>query len=133
LFAALFPAVDRYIDAHPGSLVEALLVEGLRNTDRRIEDDKPVTPTFLFALLLYGPIAAIIEALPPERWHEHGRRSSMPATRRCAKRSSASRFRGASRLACARCTRCSRGSKDRAAGAHCGCSSNHGSAPPTTC
>ena len=70
LFAALFPAVDRYIDAHPGSLVEALLVEGLHNTDRRIEEDKPVTPTFLFALLLYGPIAAIIEALPAERWHE---------------------------------------------------------------
>jgi len=70
LFAALFPAVDRYIDAHPGSLVEALLVEGLRNTDRRVEDDKPVTPTFLFALLLYGPIAAIIESLPAERWHD---------------------------------------------------------------
>jgi poly(A) polymerase len=32
--------------------------------------DKPVTPTFLFALLLYGPIASIIEATPPERWHE---------------------------------------------------------------
>lgn len=70
LFAALFPAVDRYIDEHPGSLVEALLVQGLRNTDQRIEDDKPVTPTFLFALLLYGPIAAIIEALPAERWHD---------------------------------------------------------------
>ena len=32
--------------------------------------DKPVTPTFLFSLLLYGPIAGIIEATPPERWHE---------------------------------------------------------------
>jgi poly(A) polymerase len=31
-----------------------------------------VTPTFLFALLLYGPIAGIIEATPPERWHELG-------------------------------------------------------------
>jgi len=70
LFAALFPAVDRYIDAHPGSLVEELLVQGLRNTDRRVEEDKPVTPTFLFALLLYGPIAAIIESLPANRWHE---------------------------------------------------------------
>ena len=70
LFAALFPAVDRYIEQHPGSLVEELLVQGLRNTDRRVEDDKPVTPTFLFSLLLYGPIATLIEALPPERWHE---------------------------------------------------------------
>jgi poly(A) polymerase len=70
LFAALFPAVDRYLEKHPGSLVEDLLVQGLRNTDRRVEEDKPVTPTFLFALLLYGPIAAIIESLPPNRWHE---------------------------------------------------------------
>jgi poly(A) polymerase len=70
LFAALFPAVDRYLEKHPGSLVEELLVQGLRNTDRRVEEDKPVTPTFLFSLLLYGPIAAEIEALPPQRWHE---------------------------------------------------------------
>jgi poly(A) polymerase len=32
--------------------------------------EKPVTPTFLFALLLYGPIAGIIETAPPARWHE---------------------------------------------------------------
>jgi poly(A) polymerase len=31
-----------------------------------------VTPTFLFALLLYGPIAEAIESLPPQRWHEIG-------------------------------------------------------------
>jgi len=70
LLAALMPSVDSYFVSHPGSLVEQLLVKGLRNTDARVIDDKPVTPTFLFALLLYGPIAAIIEATPPERWHE---------------------------------------------------------------
>jgi poly(A) polymerase len=70
LLAALLPSVDSYFVSHPGSLVEQLLLQGLRNTDARVLDDKPVTPTFLFALLLYGPIAAIIEAAPPERWHE---------------------------------------------------------------
>jgi poly(A) polymerase len=35
-----------------------------------VRADKPVTPTFLFALLLYGPIAQYIESLPPQRWHE---------------------------------------------------------------
>ena len=45
-------------------------MRGLANTDARVIADKPVTPTFLFALLLYGPIAAIIESTPPERWHE---------------------------------------------------------------
>jgi poly(A) polymerase len=70
LLAALLPSVDAYFHTHPGSLVEKLLVQGLRNTDERVLADKPVTPTFLFALLLYGPIAALIEAAPPERWHE---------------------------------------------------------------
>ena len=72
LLAALLPTVDTYLAAHPGSLVEKLLIQGLRNTDGRVQADKPVTPTFLFALLLYGPIAGIIEATPPERWHELG-------------------------------------------------------------
>ena len=70
LLAVLFPAVERYLERHPGSLVEQLLIQGLQNTDRRVAEDKAVTPTFLYALLLYGPIAAHIESLPPKRWHE---------------------------------------------------------------
>jgi poly(A) polymerase len=72
LLATLLPTVDAYITAHPNSLVEKLLLQGLQNTDGRVQADKPVTPTFLFALLLYGPIARIIESTPPERWHELG-------------------------------------------------------------
>ncbi|HEX4387817.1 MAG TPA: polynucleotide adenylyltransferase PcnB [Steroidobacteraceae bacterium] len=70
LLGALLPTVDAYFASHPGSLVEKLLLQGLRSTDERVLADKPVTPTFLFALLLYGPIAGIIEATPPQRWHE---------------------------------------------------------------
>jgi poly(A) polymerase len=70
LLAALLPSVDAYFRTHPGSLVEKLLLQGLENIDARVLADKPVTPTFLFALLLYGPIAGIIEATPPQRWHE---------------------------------------------------------------
>jgi poly(A) polymerase len=72
LLAALLPSVDDYFRSHPGSLVEQLVMRGLENTDARVLADKPVTPTFLFALLLYGPIAGIIESTPPERWHELG-------------------------------------------------------------
>jgi poly(A) polymerase len=72
LLAVLYPAVDEYLRRHAGSLVESLLVEGLRNTDERVRADKPVTPTFLFALLLYGPIAAYIESQPRERWGDTG-------------------------------------------------------------
>ncbi|HWZ64690.1 MAG TPA: polynucleotide adenylyltransferase PcnB [Steroidobacteraceae bacterium] len=70
LLAALLPTVDCWFVSHPGSLVEQLVLKGLSNTDARVIDDKPVTPTFLFALLLYGPVASLIEAAPAERWHE---------------------------------------------------------------
>jgi len=70
LLQVLLPTVDAYLRTHPGSLVERLLMQGLRNTDARVLAGKAVTPTFLFALLLYGPVAQIIESLPPEHWHE---------------------------------------------------------------
>jgi len=70
LLGVLYPAVDRYLRANPGSLVEQLLVTGLRNTDERVAAGRAVTPTFLFTLLLYGPIAAYIERQPPEKWSD---------------------------------------------------------------
>jgi poly(A) polymerase len=70
LFAALLPGTDDYLSKHPNGLVEQLLIQGLKNTDARASAGKPVTPTYLFALLLYGPIAREIESTPPERWHE---------------------------------------------------------------
>ncbi|HZT02375.1 MAG TPA: polynucleotide adenylyltransferase PcnB [Steroidobacteraceae bacterium] len=70
LLAQLLPSVDAYLAAHSGGLVEKLLVKGLVNTDARASAGRAVTPTFLLALLLYGPIAQIIEAMPPEKWHE---------------------------------------------------------------
>ena len=70
LLAQLLPNVDAYLTAHSGGLVERLLLKGLANTDERALASRPVTPTFLLALLLYGPIAQIIESMPPENWHE---------------------------------------------------------------
>lgn len=70
LLGQLLPNVDAYLAAHSGGLVERLLMKGLVNTDERVIADRPVTPTFLLALLLYGPIAQIIESMPPEKWHE---------------------------------------------------------------
>jgi poly(A) polymerase len=70
LLAQLLPNVDGYLSEHSGGLVERLLVKGLVNTDERAVAGRPLTPTFLLALLLYGPIAQIIESMPPEKWHE---------------------------------------------------------------
>ena len=72
LLRVLYPTVGAYLDRHPGSLVEKLLIAGLENTDARVLAGKPVTPTFLFTLLLYGPIAEHIESQPSDRWHETG-------------------------------------------------------------
>jgi poly(A) polymerase len=70
LLAALLPTVDAYLESNRGASAEALLVRGLANTDLRVSEGKAVTPSFLFALLLYGPIARLIEAAPAERWHD---------------------------------------------------------------
>ena len=70
LLAALLPSVDAYLESNRGAAAEKLLVRGLANTDLRVREGKAVTPSFLFALLLYGPVARLIEAAPPERWHD---------------------------------------------------------------
>ncbi len=72
LLAVLYPGVEKFHASHPGSAVENLLVAGLANTDERVQAGKSVTPTFLFTLLLYGPIAAYIEKQPPEKWGDVG-------------------------------------------------------------
>jgi poly(A) polymerase len=72
LLGELLPTVAAYLDRHPASAVSKLLHQGLVNTDQRVAAGKPVTPTFLFALLLYGPIADIIEKQPQEKWHDIG-------------------------------------------------------------
>jgi poly(A) polymerase len=72
LLGVLYPGVEKFLSRHPGSLVERLLEAGLANTDERVMAGKSVTPTFLFTLLLYGPIAAYIEQQPPEQWGDVG-------------------------------------------------------------
>lgn len=68
LLGALLPPVAACLERFPGSPIEQLLIRGLENTDARVAADKPVTPGFLFALLLYGPVGLEIEKAPEERW-----------------------------------------------------------------
>ncbi len=72
LLGELLPTVASYLTRHPDAAVARLLRQGLVNTDQRVAAGKPVTPTFLFALLLYGPIAEIIEKQPQDKWHDIG-------------------------------------------------------------
>lgn len=53
LFTVLFPDTAAAFDEPGGERQETLLRLALRNTDRRVAEEKPVTPAFLFAALLW--------------------------------------------------------------------------------
>jgi poly(A) polymerase len=55
-FRQMFPAVDALLDSDAGEPYRALLLESLANTDQRVAADEPVTPVFLFCVLLWGPV-----------------------------------------------------------------------------
>jgi len=54
LLSHLFPQTAASLQQNPAA--EALLLQALANTDARIAEDKPVTPAFLFAALLWEPV-----------------------------------------------------------------------------
>lgn len=54
----LFPATAAHLADEPDGMALALIRAGLANTDRRVAEGKSVTPMFLFAVLLFGPVSA---------------------------------------------------------------------------
>lgn len=56
LFAHLFPDTDACLAHEEQEFPLTFVSRGLANTDRRIQEDKPVTPAFLFAVLLWEPV-----------------------------------------------------------------------------
>jgi len=63
LFAHLFPDTDACLNREDQDFPLTFVSRGLANTDRRIQDDKPVTPAFLFAILLWEPVRRRFEEL----------------------------------------------------------------------
>ncbi len=61
LFRYLFPQTETSLE-QPGPHI-GLLTHALTNTDVRIAEHKPVTPAFLFAALLLGPMRLLAEQL----------------------------------------------------------------------
>jgi poly(A) polymerase len=53
LFQYLFPQLDRYLKSEPSEAVLDFIEQSLVNTDQRIAADKPVSPAFIFAALLW--------------------------------------------------------------------------------
>ena len=56
LFAHLFPMSAAAFALPPYAYAQEMVVRGLINTDERIAADKAVTPTFLFAVLLWSAV-----------------------------------------------------------------------------
>lgn len=81
LFKQLFPEVQNAIERGPdaGLPVEDLILRALRNTDRRLEQGKSVTPAFLFAALLWYPMQLRLNSLMKE-----GRMPPLPALHEAA-------------------------------------------------
>lgn len=62
IFEQMFAATD--LSLKKGMLYfDALLQKACANTDNRIHENKPVTPAFLFACLLWGPVQERAEVL----------------------------------------------------------------------
>jgi len=61
LLADVYPLTARALAIRSGGTFRQMIEQGMANTDARIADGKPVTPAFLFAILLWGPVRAQVE------------------------------------------------------------------------
>ncbi len=55
LFAKLFPQTEEFLN-RGDEFIHKLLTSAFRNTDTRLAENKPVTPAFLLAALLWAPV-----------------------------------------------------------------------------
>lgn len=61
LFEELFPLTAKALKQDVEGKTEALIRRALANTDTRVAEDKPVTPGFLYAALLWAPVQHVFE------------------------------------------------------------------------
>lgn len=56
LFRYLFPLTEEALAHEQDGFPVTLLTRALASTDKRVQEDKPITPAFLFAALLWPPV-----------------------------------------------------------------------------
>ena len=66
VFGVLFPYTHRFVQKHPAGITAKLLLGGLKNTDLRVNQGKPVIPAFLFTILLWEPMRDRMKTLHSE-------------------------------------------------------------------
>ncbi len=65
LFETLFPATEHCLQKDDQT-AEQLIIQALRSTDKRIAKNRPVTPAFLFAALLWVPMRQLADSFEKE-------------------------------------------------------------------
>jgi poly(A) polymerase len=63
LFRRLFPMTEEALSHEEQGFPITFVLRALENTDQRLAEDKPVTPAFLYAALLWEPIRLRTQAL----------------------------------------------------------------------
>jgi len=63
LLKYLFPHTARALQSDKTGKTSRFIREGLQNTDRRVQAEEPVTPMFLYAILLWHPILELKERI----------------------------------------------------------------------
>ncbi len=70
LFGQLFPQTEASLEQEAEGFPKTLLIKALENTDARIAENKPVTPAFLFAALLWEPARRLAQQKQQEGMQE---------------------------------------------------------------
>lgn len=66
LLEQLFPGTAHALEHDDSGYLRAMIERGLAGTDTRVSDGRPVTPAFLFAVLLWGEVAQLAARLQSE-------------------------------------------------------------------
>ena len=69
LLPALFPETAQALAANKSGALRRMLVQGLRNTDARVAADEPVSPAFLYAVLLWPAYCRTLALLQSQGMH----------------------------------------------------------------
>jgi len=69
LFGQLFPMTEQSLTHEENNFPLTLISRGMANTDDRVEQGKPVTPAFLFAVFLWQPVRERAAQLEAEGQH----------------------------------------------------------------
>ena len=80
LLPVLLPESAQALKANRSGALRRMLLEGLRGTDERVASDEPVSPAFLFALLLWPAYCRALATLQAQGMH------AVEAQRRAADR-----------------------------------------------